>query len=250
MTSSAATSSTHIEPAIDAVRSATTTGAPVTVYVAPLAGFHSFIATAARICAQRRAALRLAETGLQPHLDERRGSRAAGLGGKQVGELALRRAGGLGGVEDERGDEVRVVDARDRAQAVAHGELDDLGWKAWSTRGARAVGGPLRGGGARAPGGGRRGAPCAPRRWPAGVLRDAPREAAAELAHGLVDERAGPEDDLDRLRRARADRRVRSPRRAAPRRRAGCRQCSPPGRARARGPGRAAACSASRGRGR
>ena len=31
MTSSAATSRTHIEPLIDAVRSATTTGAPVTV---------------------------------------------------------------------------------------------------------------------------------------------------------------------------------------------------------------------------
>ena len=61
MTSSAATSRTHSEPAIDAVRSATTTGAPVTVYVAPLVGFHSFIATAARICrsaAVRRASLR------------------------------------------------------------------------------------------------------------------------------------------------------------------------------------------------
>ncbi len=38
MTSSATTSSVRIEPLIDAVRSATTTGAPVTVYVAPLRG--------------------------------------------------------------------------------------------------------------------------------------------------------------------------------------------------------------------
>ena len=41
ITSSATTSKTHIAPLIEAARSATTTGAPVTVYVAPLAGFHS-----------------------------------------------------------------------------------------------------------------------------------------------------------------------------------------------------------------
>ena len=49
MTSSATTSRRNSEPVIDAVRSETTTGAPVTVYVAPLRSFHSSIATAARI---------------------------------------------------------------------------------------------------------------------------------------------------------------------------------------------------------
>ncbi len=48
MTSSATTSSVRSDPPIDAERSDTTTGAPVTVYVAPLRGLNCAIATAAR----------------------------------------------------------------------------------------------------------------------------------------------------------------------------------------------------------
>jgi len=60
MTTSAATSRVRIEPLIESVRSATTIGAPVTVYEA-LRGFHSGIATAARtsrIASLRRASSR------------------------------------------------------------------------------------------------------------------------------------------------------------------------------------------------
>jgi hypothetical protein len=49
MTSSAANSRAIIDPVIEDVRSETTTGAPVTVYVAPLRGFQAGIATAARM---------------------------------------------------------------------------------------------------------------------------------------------------------------------------------------------------------
>jgi len=60
MTTSAATSRVRIEPLIESVRSATTIGAPVTVYEAPLRGFHSGIATAART--SRIASLRCASS--------------------------------------------------------------------------------------------------------------------------------------------------------------------------------------------
>ncbi len=51
MTSSATASSVRIERPIDADRSDTTTGAPVTVYVAPLRGLNCVMRTAARTSA-------------------------------------------------------------------------------------------------------------------------------------------------------------------------------------------------------
>ena len=98
----------------------------MTVYVAPWRGFHCAIATASRIRRERRAAPGVAEPRLQPHLDERGAARATALGGKQVRELALGRAGRLGRIEDERRDEARVVQARNGPQAVAHREIHDL----------------------------------------------------------------------------------------------------------------------------
>src|SRR3712207_7077414 len=58
---------------------------------------------------------------LQPHLDERRA-----LVGEQVGEPRLRRSRRLARVEDELRDEVRVVDPRLAAQAVAQRQPHDV----------------------------------------------------------------------------------------------------------------------------
>ncbi len=237
MTSRATTSSTRIEPLIDAVRSETTIGAPVTVYVAPLRGLNSRHRDGGAHEPDRVRAPRLAQPRLEAHLHERGAPRPGPLGREQVGELALRRARRLRRVEDERRDERRVVQPRDRRQPVARRERQQLGAEALLDGRARlrgaALGGCLRqaaAAGRPARGrGGRVGLELAGRR--------AALVAGAELAHGGVDERARAEHDLDRAAAARAGRRGRPRRPAASRPRARFRRGSPRAPARARGPG-------------
>jgi hypothetical protein len=118
ITTSAAASSTAIEAEIASVSSSTTTGAPVTTYApGPDDSRQSGIATARRMEASASARARgTARAAGAP--DQRRVPR-----GEQVREALLRGARGPAGVEDERGDEARVVHPRHGGDAVAQGEL-------------------------------------------------------------------------------------------------------------------------------
>ena len=156
--------------------------------------------------------------------------------------------GRLGGVEDDVGDEFLVLQARRRGQPVGERERDEL--LAVARRGhlrrflaeLRAL--PLRSARARE----RLLRSSFPPACPARRPLVQPGELLLDLFGGLVQERAGAEDDLDRaeLRELRA-----RPVRARPRSRAPsaarARTGSPPGRASARGPSPAPAAADCRG---
>ena len=171
----------------------------------------------------RGRALRGGQPGLQTYLYERRAATLGGPGGvgrEEVGELALGRPRRLGGVEDERRDERRVVEPRHRGEPVARRERQQLAREArlglLARLGAAAGGGRLGEPGAARPVAGRR----------VGGVGEHPRAhdlalvARAQLADRGVDERARAEHDLRgpraaelragaarpaRLRRARGD---------------------------------------------
>ena len=136
------------------------------------------------------------EIRLQPHLDERRLRRR-----EQVGEARLRRRGAARGVEDEGGDELGVVDARQpgQRQPVAEVDLQQVADELGVDELARRVGEPVLLGRA------------LPLRF--GHLPRRPRRAlglgglglhlgldlVVDLARGRVDEGARPVDHLHRL---------------------------------------------------
>ena len=139
-------------------------------------------------------ALALAERRLEPDLDER-----GVLGREQVGEARLRRARRLARVEDEAGDERRVVEPRQAGQAVAQAELHHRARELQLHQLLGLVGGVARPGDAPALAARDLVGRLAGLR---GLLRRAlllARELVADLLDGLVDERAGAVDDLDGL---------------------------------------------------